>query len=555
MKTAITTIKQRCLHFSIDRRLVNVMICAPTLALTLAFFVGHAEKQPAAPGSLSGTAALQSLKENGQYDSLAAALSAARYQINAASTSHSGPFYAKNPSQQLRAEFTSSEISVTTTVQAKVSGAELRLKLVGYGYGEQVEPVMAGELTVAGNRIAIHHSAIEEWYVNKPEGLEQGFTLSAPPAHGNQVEGLRVQLAVGNGWRAIVYGDAQGALFERQADRLTLGYDHLLAYDAHGRALPARLTLDNDALALLVNDEQAVYPLTIDPILTQQQKLTAPDAAIDDQFGFAVALSGNTAVIGAPSDDLAGTDQGSAYVFVRSGTSWSQQGRLNSVDGAANDEFGYSVALSDDTVVVGAPGDDVGASSTQGSAYVFVRNGTSWSQQQKLIANDGAVNDQFGTSVALNGETVVVGAYFDSIGANRVQGSAYVFVRSGALWIQQQKLTANDGADSDQFGVSVALSGDTVVVGAGNDDSGANTDQGSAYIFVRSGASWTQQQKLIAGDGAASDLLGRSVSAATPWWSALPATTAEYRSGSAYVFIRSGTRTQQQNHHRRRRVR
>ncbi|MGH7186935.1 MAG: putative Ig domain-containing protein, partial [Pseudomonadota bacterium] len=106
-----------------------------------------------------------------------------------------------------------------------------------------------------------------------------------------------------------------------------------------------------------------------------------------------------------------------------------------------------------------------------------------WTQQEKLIANDGAAGDNFGISVALSGDTVVVGADSDTIGANAFQGSAYVFTNSGS-WYQQQKLTAADGAAFDSFGRSVALSGDTVVVGASADDIGTNGDQGSAYVFV-----------------------------------------------------------------------
>ena len=134
--------------------------------------------------------------------------------------------------------------------------------------------------------------------------------------------------------------------------------------------------------------------------------------------------------------------------------------------------------------MVGAYRDNIGANSLQGSAYVFVRSGTTWSEQQKLTASDGAADDQFGWSVAISGETVVVGARVDDIGANSNQGSAYVFVRSGTTWSEQQKLTASDGAVDDLFGYSVAISGETVVVGALFDDIGANSLQGSASVFV-----------------------------------------------------------------------
>ncbi len=212
----------------------------------------------------------------------------------------------------------------------------------------------------------------------------------------------------------------------------------------------------------------------------QIAKLTSGDAATNDEFGYSVAISGDTAVVGAPYDDDAGSDSGSAYVFVRSGASWSQQAKLTAGDAAAGDEFGYSVAISGDTAMVGAYADDDGGSES-GSAYVFVRSGASWSQQAKLTAGDAAADDWFGFSVAISGDTAVAGANGDD-DAGAYSGSAYVFVRSGASWSQQTKLTAGDAAADNEFGYSVAISGDTAVVGAHLDDDGGS-DSGSAYAF------------------------------------------------------------------------
>ena len=263
------------------------------------------------------------------------------------------------------------------------------------------------------------------------------------------------------------------------------------------------------------SSQGAVYVFTRSgTIWAQQQKLTANDAAAGDNFGFSVALSGDSVVVGASGDDTgANLSQGSAYVFVRNGTNWTQQQKLTASDGANADEFGFSVALSDNTVVVGALLVDIGGNRDDGAAYVFTRSGTIWTQQQKLTANDRAANDLFGASVALSGDTLVAGAPQDDIGANLTQGSAYVFTRVGTIWAQQQKLTANDGVAGDSFGISVALSGDTLVAGAYFDDMGLNTNQGSAYVFTRSGTAWTQQQKLLPnqGDGAADDFFGQSI--------------------------------------------
>jgi FG-GAP repeat protein len=165
---------------------------------------------------------------------------------------------------------------------------------------------------------------------------------------------------------------------------------------------------------------------------------------------------------------------------VRNGTSWSQQQKLIASDATANDFFGYSVAISGETIVVGAPIDTVGANVQQGSAYVFVRSGASWSQQQKLTAVDGAASDWFGFAVSISGDTVAVGAFRNTVGSHAEQGSLYVFVRSGTSWSQQQKLTASDGAANDHFGGSAAISGNTVVVGSPNDPNGSIQSAGSA---------------------------------------------------------------------------
>ena len=278
---------------------------------------------------------------------------------------------------------------------------------------------------------------------------------------------------------------------------------------------------------------------------TQQALLTASDAAAGDSFGASVSISGDTAVVGANLDQDAGSNSGSAYVFVRSGTTWTQQAKLTASDAAAGDSFGKSVSISGDTALVGAKrNDDAGTQS--GSAYVFVRSGTTWTEQAKLTASDAAAFDEFGFSVSISGDTVVVAAFLDD-DAGSGSGSAYVFVRSGTTWTQQAKLTASDGAAVDFFGESISISGDTALVGAINDDD-AGSNSGSAYVFVRSGTTWTQQAKLTASDAAASDQFGESVSISgdTAAVGAFRDDDAGSQSGSAYVFVRSGTTWTQQ---------
>jgi hypothetical protein len=216
----------------------------------------------------------------------------------------------------------------------------------------------------------------------------------------------------------------------------------------------------------------------------QVAKLTAADGAPNEFFGFSVSVSGDTAIVGAYRASVA---QGAAYVFYRNqgGTdAWGQVAKLTATDGAADDYFGWSVSVSGDTALVGAEGD----SFNQGAAYVFYRDqgdANAWGQVAKLTAADGAAEDEFGSSAAVSGDTAVVGAWLADVGGNEDQGAAYVFHRDqgGAdAWGQAAKLTAADGAPGDVFG-QVSVSGDTAVVGAAWADVGGNEKQGAAYVF------------------------------------------------------------------------
>ena len=275
---------------------------------------------------------------------------------------------------------------------------------------------------------------------------------------------------------------------------------------------------------------------------TQQAKLTAADAASGEDFGYSVAISGDTVVIGAHLDDDRGMGSGSAYVFVRSGDTWTRQAKLTAVDGAGADYFGDAVALSGDTAVIGAYGDD-DAGQNSGSVYIFTRTGTDWAQQAKLRAADAAAFDYFGAAVAISSDTAVIGAHGDDSSS----GSVYVFTRSGTDWEQQAKLRAADAAGWDYFGYSVAISGDTLVAGAyWDDDQGA--ESGSAYVFTGSGSSWAQQAKLTAADGAVEDYFGSSVAVSgdIAVIGAFQDDDDGARSGSAYRFVRSGSAWSQQ---------
>ncbi len=275
-------------------------------------------------------------------------------------------------------------------------------------------------------------------------------------------------------------------------------------------------------------------------IWIQQAKLVASDGAAGDNFGYYVSLSGDTALIGAPLDNDNGNFSGSAYVFIRIGTTWAQQTKILASDGAPGDNFGWCVALDGDTALIGALygyGNIFGT----GCAYIFTRSGTIWTQQQKIFTLDGQSGDLFSYSVSLNGDTGLIGVSGDDDN----KGSAYVFTRSGTTWTQQAKLVASDGTAGDDFGIGVSINDDTALIGA---DQYWSNSFGLAYVFVRSGATWTQQAKLVANDHMMGDRFGYCVSldGDTALIGAPIGDGVVTNSGEAYMFIRTGiTWTQQ----------
>ena len=355
-------------------------------------------------------------------------------------------------------------------------------------------------------------------------------------------------------------GVAQAALtWDDPSDSSITGYEYLF------HAQVAKLTAhdgaasDNYGHSVAVNGDTVVVGAYDDGpgsahVYTRQSgawnqvaKLTASDGANGYYFGYSVAVDGDTVVVGAYYDDSA---QGAAYVFTKPAGGWattSTAAKLTAFDGSASEYFGYSVAVDGGTVVVGAYGADGNANSS-GAAYVFTKPATGWvttSTAAKLTASDGSTGDYFGHSVAVDGDTAVVSAYDE--GDNVADyGSAYVFTKPVAGWATTStaaKLTASDGANNDYFGFSVAVDGDTVVVGAPEDDDGDDENSGSAYVFIKPNGGWadaTETAKLTAFDGAAFDFFGRSVAVDgdTLVVSAIGDDDNGERSGSAYVFTK-----------------
>jgi hypothetical protein len=324
------------------------------------------------------------------------------------------------------------------------------------------------------------------------------------------------------------------------------------------------------------------------PVIDQQAYIKASNSEEGDMFGFSLAISGDTLVVGAiyessfatgvngDQSDNSSPAAGAVYVFTRNGTVWSQQAYLKASNAWGGDAFGWSVAISGDTLVVGAYNEG-GASSgvngdqgprsvetnASGAAYVFTRDGTVWSQQAYLKASNTGRGDRFGESVAISGGTIVVGASEEesiATGINGDQndnseqhtGAAYVFSRISTEWSQQAYLKASNTHGGEQFGLSVAISGDTIVVGAtgvdGNQQNQLANNSGAAYVFTRNDNEWTQQAFIKASNAGSADFFGSSValSGDTLVVGAVGEDGGAIDAGAAYVFKRSDVTWEQQ---------
>ncbi len=392
----------------------------------------------------------------------------------------------------------------------------ISLRLKGIGYKQIQTLALPKSLRkedsgkTLGSKVSYTWSKdLTEWWINNEKGLEQWFSIRKAPQGRDANTPLRLRLALATDMQVSL----QHNRLTLTKNNTTLTYDKLKVWDAKGREIKAEMAYTAGELELLINDASATYPLTIDPTFTQQAYLKASNTEAVDNFGRSVAISGETIVVGAWLEDSNATgvngneadnsasSAGAAYVFVRNGTTWTQQAYLKASNTETADNFGISVAISGETIVVGAynessnatgvNGNEADNSATEaGAAYVFVRNGTTWVQQAYLKASNAEERDRFGYSVAISGETIVVGAYQERSNAtgsngdgtdNSVvnAGAAYVFVRSGTTWTQQVYLKASNTGASDRFGYSVAISGETIIIGAYSESSNATGVNGN----------------------------------------------------------------------------
>jgi hypothetical protein len=419
-----------------------------------------------------------------EWGSIRAAYDAARRSTYAVE----GGFEARNPGQ----DWTTSFDGHGFRVEPDAGGWSWGLQLMSYGFAGAPRAVTRPvRVSAEGGHVAYQWDHdLAEWYINDTRGLEHGYTLHRRPVKdaATDASSLEFTLAVRGNLRPEVTPDGRGIGFVGSSGAAVLNYSGLTVFDADGHELDARFEHTNDQLLLLIDERGARYPLTIDPI-AQQAYLKASNSESSDSFGSSVAVSDNTVVVGAPLEDSSATG----------------------VNG--NQSSNSSIA--------------------SGAAYVFIRSGTTWTQEAYLKASNNGMDDTFGSSVAIWGDTVVVGAREEDSNATGVNGNqnddssvgagaAYVFVRNGTVWSQQAYLKASNTGAVDHFGSAVAVSADTVVIGApqeassatginGNQNDNSELGAGAVYVFVRTGTNWSQQAFLKASNTEQLDFFGASV--------------------------------------------
>ncbi|MEM7246255.1 MAG: thrombospondin type 3 repeat-containing protein [Acidobacteriota bacterium] len=469
-------------------------------------------------------------------------------QLEVATTS-GGALVATSPRHRVRAELDPWGVTLSPRT-ADASTWRVHQRAVAWGRSDGLSPLTLTGPRASGPRVEYDHGLVTEWYVNQRAGLEQGFTIAGPPAVGTGP--LVVDIALSGDLVPVVDGDA--LVLSDAGGRDVLRYAGLLAWDAAGRVLPTTMELScegaNERIRLSVDDASATYPVTVDPTWMEVAELSPSDGSSGGNFGLSVSVSGDTIVVGARSDDADGTNSGSAYVFDRDEGgpgAWGEVAKLIPSNGGDGDLFGTAVAVHGDTIVVGASHSDH-AGTQSGSIYIFERDlggPDAWGELHHLTASDAAISDHFGISVSLHEDTIIVGAHFtNDDGGN--SGSAYILERDLGgpdAWGERTILTASDAASHDNFGESVSIFGDTVVVGAYlNDDVGSST--GSAYIFERDHGgtdAWGEVLKLLASDASGGARFGLSVSIDqdTVVVGAYQSDDEGPHAGSAYVFDRN----------------
>ena len=442
-------------------------------------------------------------------------------QVSASIGRDQRAFQFSNTKSGYRLENRSKDLAVTFAQQEiafRVGSNHWGLSLTGYGYGKKLRSAGTVAPRASENRIEYRRGDLTEWYVNGPLGLEQGFTMARAPGKSTG-ESLKVTLALTGDLEATVDPDRRGLTMKKKGVAV-LRYAGLAVKDTAGRELPARMEASKGQLSLMVEDQRAIYPITIDPIV-QVAELTASDCSEDCSLGAALAVSndGTTLVVGAPAaTEGSNSVQGAAYVFVRKGGVWqtgTEVAKLSASDGGASDAFGTAVAVSADgsTIVVTAPMNQ----SNQGAAYVFTKPAGGWSSGQetaKLTALDAAGGANFGRAVSISndGATIVIGQLSIPF-PGLEKGYAYIFLEPTTGWspsAQQVKLTESSSTIGCGAAVAMSGNGNTLVLGCAS--SGLQSE-GGFIVFTKPSSGWSTAASWVGFSGSSNPNreLGRSV--------------------------------------------
>lgn len=456
------------------------------------------------------------------------------------------------------------------------------LQLESYGFdAAQIEVDEPRASCAEGGRLTYRwDDTVSEWYINDGRGLEHGFTIHKPPVQPEEASSstLCVRMLVLGTLQPKLTEEELGVRFLRDHGLTQLKYTGLTVFDAKERSLPTRFVLEDERLTIEVDTQGCEYPLTVDP-LAQTTYIKPARIWPSSLFGRSIDISGDLAIIGMPGDSSSAVgansdpytpglseSSGAAYVYRKGPQGWAQEAYLKASNAYAGDRFGHSVAIDGDLVIVGAAHEQSSSTgidslkvldpgSERGAAYLFRRDANGdWSEEAYIKSPNNDSGDQFGESVAVSGNRVVIGAIgesgfegFPEVNGIPKSGAAYVVERQAGQWKHVAYLKAQNADPWDGFGDAVAVYGDTVVVGAPGEESAAGGINGgiwdnsldfagAAYVFVGNNESWTQQAYV---KPATPSNLARFGTALTLYGDQLVVGSPGGGSGKAYVFRRS----------------
>ncbi|MEE4270755.1 MAG: FG-GAP repeat protein [Thermoanaerobaculales bacterium] len=391
-------------------------------------------------------------------------------QLKVTQSDRPGPIYrADSPAQRFTAHFGAEALSIAPRGRGEPAW-QLDLRLTAWGAAHDLEQVDFASVTADANRVEYRRGPLTEWYVNKPMGLEQGFTIEAPP--GDDITELVLEMTIDGDLTPELAASGQAVTFRQGDNSTSLTYSGLKAWDAVDTPLEARMELvgGGTKLRIVVEVTGAAWPVTVDPIFSQVAKLlpTPEEDRSWVNLGQNIAIDGDLLIVGV-NDAEHGENTGAAHIYKRDNgqlVSWSHIARISASDAVAHDYFGISVDISGDTAIVGSKGNR-----QSGSAYIFQRNqggSNAWGQVAKLSAGNSNEYDRFGFAVAIDGTTAVVGSYGRSADDSGT-GVVHVFDRDQGgpnQWGLQETLNPSDGAATSSFGRSVDMSDEVLLVGA-----------------------------------------------------------------------------------------